>query len=133
VLATPRRCLLALQIAGVVLVACGDEPVVGLDTAGSCPPTDPPSFANFGQPFFTAYCLECHSQSKAGDARSGAPVTIDFDTRSLVRENTSRIDKQAAFGPAARNRLMPPADHDAQPTDEERIRLGEYIGCEIGR
>ncbi len=47
--------------------------------------------------------------------------------------NTSRIDKNAAFGPAAHNRLMPPADQPAQPTDEERVRLGEYIACEIGR
>ncbi len=122
--------MLALQLAGVA--ACEEE-VVGLDTAGSCPPVDPPTYASFGQPFFTAYCIDCHSQSKVGADRRDAPVTIDFDTRSLVRENTSRIDKQAAFGPAADNRLMPPSDHDAQPTDAERIRLGEYIGCEIGR
>ena len=116
----------------IALAGCGED-VVGEDTAASCPPTDPPSFANFGEPFFTAYCLDCHSQTLRGDARNGAPATIDFDTRSLVRENTSRIDKQAAFGPAAMNRLMPPSDHDAQPTDAERFRLGEYIGCEIGR
>ena len=118
--------LLAIALAG-----CGED-AVGEDTAGSCPPTDPPTFASFGQAFFTTYCLDCHSQTKTGADRNDAPVTIDFDTRSLVRENTSRIDKQAAFGPAANNRLMPP-DHDAQPTDAERIRLGEYIGCEIGR
>lgn len=69
----------------------------------------------------------------AEDVVGEEPVTIDFDTRSLVRENTSLIDKQAAFGPAAMNRLMPPSDHDAQPTEAERIRLGEFIGCEIGR
>ena len=116
----------------IALAGCGED-VVGEDTAGACPPTDPPTFASFGEAFFTAYCLDCHAQNLRGDARNGAPPTIDFDTRSLVRENTSRIDKQAAFGPAARNRLMPPSDHDAQPTDAERIRLGEYIGCEIGR
>ncbi len=114
------------------LTACG-EPVVGVDTASTCPPTDPPTFASFGQGFFTTYCLACHSQARTGADRNGAPVTIDFDTRSLVRENTSRIDKQAAFGPAASNRLMPPTDHGAQPTEAERIRLGEYIACEIGR
>ena len=114
------------------LTACG-EPVVGVDTASTCPPTDPPTFASFGQGFFTTYCLACHSQARTGADRNGAPATIDFDTRSLVRENTSRIDKQAAFGPAANNRLMPPTDHGAQPTDAERIRLGEYIACEIGR
>jgi uncharacterized membrane protein len=116
----------------IALAACGED-VVGADTASTCPPADPPTFASFGEAFFTAYCLDCHSQARTGADRNGAPVTIDFDTRSLVRENTSRIDKQAAFGPAAHNRLMPPSDHDAQPTDAERLRLGEYIGCEIGR
>jgi hypothetical protein len=114
------------------VAACGGDPV-GEDTGSTCPTTDPPTYASFGQGFFTMYCLECHSQAKLGSDRQGAPVTIDFDTRSLVRENTSRIDKQAAFGPKAKNRLMPDGGHDPVPTDAERIRLGEYIACEIGR
>lgn len=117
--------------AALVLAACGEPQ--GVDTGSTCPPTDPPSYATFGQAFFTAYCNNCHSQTLAGDARNGAPVTIDFDTRSLVRMSTSNIDKQAAFGPDARNTLMPPDDADAFPTDEERRLLGEYIACEIGR
>ncbi len=120
------------MISLALLAACGGDPV-GEDTASTCPSTDPPTFANFGQPFFTTYCLECHSQAKLGADRQGAPVTIDFDTRSLVRENTSRIDKQAAFGPNATNRLMPNGGHAPVPSDDERVRLGEYIACEIGR
>jgi uncharacterized membrane protein len=80
--------------------------------------------------FFTSYCLECHSETKLGDDRQGAPVTIDFDTRSLVRMATANIDKQAAWGPDAHNSIMPPDGH-MQPTDAERIRLGEYIACEV--
>jgi uncharacterized membrane protein len=121
-----------ILIALAALVACGGEEQ-GVDTGSTCPPTDPPTYANFGAGLFTTYCLDCHSETKLGADRHDAPVTIDFDTRSLVRENTSRIDKQAAFGPAAKNRLMPPPDHDSQPTDEERVRLGQYIACEIGR
>lgn len=94
---------------------------------------DPPTYASFGQGFFAAYCTDCHSQSKVGADRQGAPVTIDFDTRTLVRENTSRIDRQAAYGPASRNRLMPEAGYANVPSDAERVRLGEYIACEIGR
>lgn len=116
----------------VVLAACGGDPI-GEDTGSTCPPVDPPTYANFGQAFFTTYCLDCHSQSKLGADRQGAPVTIDFDTRSLVRENTSRIDQQAAFGPAANNRLMPEDGRSPVPSDAERVRLGEYIACEIGR
>jgi uncharacterized membrane protein len=114
----------------LVATGCAADPI-GEDTGSTCPPTDPPTYANFGQAFMQTYCLGCHSQLKLGDDRHGAPVTIDFDTRSLVRANTSDIDKQAAFGPDAKNRLMP--DDDPVPSDEERIRLGEYIACEIGR
>lgn len=123
-----RWCLIS-----IVLAACGGDPVFGEDTGSTCPPTDPPTYASFGQGFMQTYCLDCHSQLQTGDARQGAPVTIDFDTRSLVRENTSRIDQQAAFGPAARNRLMPLDGHLPVPSDDERVRLGEYIACEIGR
>ena len=117
----------------VSLVAACTDPVIrkGEDTGSTCPPTDPPTYASFGQSFFATYCTTCHSQTSTD--RQGAPLTIDFDTRSLVRENTSDIDKEAAFGPTAMNRFMPKAGHDPVPTDDERVRLGEYIACEIGR
>ncbi len=116
----------------LLFAACGTDPV-GEDTASTCPTVDPPTYASFGQAFFAQYCTDCHAQAKVGADRHGAPPTIDFDTRSLVRENTSRIDRQAAFGPAAKNRLMPEAGYPAVPSDAERLRLGEYIACEIGR
>jgi uncharacterized membrane protein len=123
----------SVAIAALVVAACWtDPPPIGVFTESVCPTTDPPTFANFGQPFFTSYCIACHSQSKTGDDRQGAPVTIDFDTRSLVRENTSRIDKQAAFGPRAMNTLMP-LDGNPAPSDPERVRLGEYIACEVAQ
>jgi uncharacterized membrane protein len=121
----------ALLFVALALAACSDPPV-GKDTGSTCPPTDRPDYANFGMAFFETYCLDCHSQSKMGGARNDAPVTIDFDTRTLVREHTSNIDKQAAWGPDAENSIMPPSG-EPQPTDAERIRLGEYIACEIGR
>ncbi len=111
--------------------ACSDPPI-GQDTGSTCPPTDPPDYASFGMAFFATYCLDCHSQTRSGADRHDAPIAIDFDTRTLVRENTSNIDKQAAWGPDAHNSIMPPAG-ERQPTDAERIRLGEYIACEIGR
>lgn len=115
----------------LVLAACSDPPE-GEDTGSTCPPADKPDYATFGTAFFSTYCLDCHSQTLSGEDRHDAPVTINFDTRSLVRENTSNIDKQAAWGPNAHNTLMPP-EGEPQPTDAERIRLGEYIACEIGR
>jgi uncharacterized membrane protein len=112
----------------LALVACTSH--VGESTHSVCPPTDPPTYASFGQGFFMTYCLACHSETLTGSARMGAPVTIDFDTRSLVRMSTSNIDKQAAWGPDAQNSIMPPDDHP-QPSDADRTRLGEYIACEV--
>jgi uncharacterized membrane protein len=118
-------------VVAVVGVGCATDPQ-GEDTGSTCPTTDPPTYASFGAGFFATYCLECHSETKLDADRQGAPVTIDFDTRTRVREYTSRIDKQAAFGPTSRNRLMPVSGHPT-PTDAGRVRLGEYIACEIGR
>jgi uncharacterized membrane protein len=116
----------------VLVAACTNDPE-GKDTGSTCPPTDKPDYATFGQNFFTTYCTDCHSETLTGSDRHDAPAAINFDTRSLVRENTSNIDKQAAWGPAAHNLIMPPDDEMTKPTDAERIRLGEYIACEIGR
>ena len=116
----------------VVLASCASKSL-GEDTGSTCPTVDPPTYASFGQAFFARYCLDCHSETRLGTDRQNAPAGIDFDTRSLVRMNTSRIDQQAAFGPAAMNVLMPPSGFDPLPTEAERVRLGEYIACEIGR
>jgi len=118
-------------VLALLVVGCTDVPE-GKDTGSTCPPADKPDYASFGTGFFSTYCLDCHSESKTGADRNDAPAAINFDTRSLVRENTSNIDKQAAWGPTAHNVIMPP-DDEPKPTDAERIRLGEYIACEIGR
>jgi uncharacterized membrane protein len=116
----------------LLLAGCSDTPQGDL-TGAVCPDVDPPTYVNFGQQLMTTYCIDCHSETLSGDDREGAPPTIDFDTQSLLRQHTSRIDKQAAFGPMAQNRLMPPADFDPKPSDAERTRLGEYIACEVAR
>jgi uncharacterized membrane protein len=122
------RCL----VITLLIAACSDTPE-GVLTGSSCPDVDPPTYANFGQQFMTAYCIDCHSENRSGDDREGAPPTIDFDSQSLLRQHTSRIDKQAASGPLAQNRLMPPSGGGPKPSDAERERLGEYIACEVAR
>ena len=103
---------------------------VGELTQSACP-TDVamrPTYAGFGSAFFMTYCLECHSTGKTGADRNGAPATIDFDTLALVRDNTSDIDKQAAFGPQARNTIMPPDGHP-KPSNADRTQLGLFVAC----
>jgi hypothetical protein len=115
----------------VMVFACGGDAEQGVFTESECPAVAPPTYASFGEAFFADYCNRCHSQALTGLDREGAPPTIDFDTESLVRENTSRIDKQAAFGPAAMNTLMPIGA--PTPTDAERLDLGRFIACEVAR
>jgi uncharacterized membrane protein len=118
---------------GLVAACAGTDE--GVFTESVCPPTDPPTYATFGQVFMESYCTECHDAAKTGAMRQDAPATIDFDTLAQLRMWTSQIDKQAAFGPAAMNRLMPPAGNPrpTEPSDDERRRLGEFIACEVGR
>jgi uncharacterized membrane protein len=115
----------------LLLAACTTAAPQGELTHSACPSIDPPTYDSFGNTFFASYCLECHSSAKSGADRQGAPPTIDFDTRALVRANTSDIDRQAAFGPGARNHLMPP-EGQLQPSDSERTTLGAYVACEVG-
>jgi uncharacterized membrane protein len=115
----------------LLLCACGgggDEE--GTFTQSICPTTDAPTYDNFGRMFMESYCTKCHDSAKTGAMREDAPPTIDFDTRVLLRMWTSQIDKQAAFGPAGMNRIMPPSGNP-KPQDAERTRLGEYIACEV--
>jgi hypothetical protein len=121
-----------LIVAVVVLVACSDGESGGTFTESVCPPIDPPTYSNFGQTFMEAYCTECHDSAKTGVMRQDAPLTIDFDSLALLRMWTSQVDKQAAFGPAAMNRLMPP-EGNPNPSDADRLRLGEFVACEVAR
>jgi len=123
---SPRFLALAL------IAACGGGADEGTFTRSSCPTIDPPTYDNFGRTFMESYCTECHDSAKSGVMRQDAPPTIDFDSLALLRMWTSQIDKQAAIGPAASNRLMPPANNPT-PTDDERRRLGEFIACEVAK
>lgn len=116
----------------VFVVACGGGAGDGVFTQSVCPPVDPPTYASFGATFMETYCTECHDSAKTGAMRQAAPPSIDFDSLSLVRMWTSQIDKQAAFGPAAKNRGMPP-EGNPMPSDDMRRRLGEFIACEVAK
>jgi hypothetical protein len=120
-------------VALLVLAACTDAPTIGPTTDSTCPATDRPTNASFGSAFFGTYCLPCHAIDRRGTDRHGAPPTIDFDTEALIRDNTSDIDKKAAFGATIHNAFMPPAHAQVFPTETERFRLGEYIACLVGR
>jgi hypothetical protein len=100
----------------------------GEGTGATCPPLGAPTAQDFGTAFMQTYCLGCHSASLTGPARQGAPEGIDFDTLEDVRRQAAVIDAHAAAGPNGAHTAMPPASR-AQPTRQERERLGQWLAC----
>lgn len=100
-------------------------------TDSTCPTETPPTWDNFGKGFVEAYCQRCHSSSRQGESRYTAPDDVNFDSVEQVRAHLDDIDSLAAFGPAARNVVMPPTG--SRPTAEERTRLGQWLACEAKR
>ena len=81
------------------------------------------SYANFAQGFMDSYCLGCHSSALSPAQRRGAPQSIDFDTYELVQQQAARIQFRAGV-----NQDMPPQS-GAQPSNEERDSINEWINC----
>ncbi len=102
-------------------------------TGATCPTDNPPTYASFGQPFFTQYCTGCHSVSATD--RHGAPATQNYDSEAEIRAHATEIDLWAAAGPDAQNLGMPDMSGPVTtaPTDAEREQLGQYLACLQGQ
>lgn len=74
------------------------------------------TYRNFGEPFFNAYCNECHGGRDGYSSRA-------FPTVTRIREDRERIFATAA----ANNVSMPPGPDD--PPATERERLAEWLAC----
>ncbi len=84
----------ALGAAMAGLGACGDkiDPVQGFDLAL---PSDAPagavvSWCREVRPILDRWCTTCHSSTRSGAARNGAPVGVDYDTFEQAAANASR-------------------------------------------
>lgn len=109
----------------LALAACfGGDP-----TGSSCPTTNPPTYANFGQSFFQTYCTSCHSASSTN--RHGAPGSQNYDSEADIIKHADDIDTEAAAGPDATNTSMPELGGTVtmKPTKAEREMLGQYLAC----
>lgn len=99
-------------------------------SGAECPENSTLTYANFGQSFMSQYCTDCHSSTKSGNARQGAPVDHDFDTLDNIRATEAEhLDETAAAGSDHVHTAMPPESYGAQPTESERRQLGEWIAC----
>lgn len=115
-----------LLAALLATAACGGG---GSPTGSTCPPTDPPTYASFGQPFFAKYCTSCHSATSTN--RHDAPGNHNYDSEADIRKHAAAIDEAAAAGPDATNTSMPEIGGTVltKPTQVEREQLGQYLAC----
>lgn len=112
----------------LLLAACGSD---GGGTGAQCPTTDPPTYEGFAKAFFDTHCVGCHSSTRTGAQRGGAPVGRDYDTLAGVRADLDGIDGVAASGPDGTFTSMPPGA--AKPSVEDRTRLGQFLACESAK
>ncbi len=105
----------------------GETAVLGPKTGTTCPPMSTLTYASFGQPFMESYCTRCHSSTLTGDARMGATLYHDFDSRLGVLQVADHVDQAAGSGPDATNDAMPP--DGATPSLAEREMLAAWIAC----
>jgi hypothetical protein len=103
------------------------EAPAGAPTQADCPSGSTLTYETFGRPFVESYCLRCHSTTKTGDDRKGAPAAHDYDLLEVIRHESEHIDQMAGAGPAASNALMPPSA--PRPSEAERQKLAEWLAC----
>lgn len=97
-------------------------------TGVDCPDGSTLTYETFGRELFGSYCTTCHDSAKTGGDRNAAPLGIDFDTLTGIREHAHDIDRFAGAGPTRINVVMPPSTHPA-PSDAERDLLAEWLAC----
>lgn len=90
--------------------AAGSGGVGGTGGAGGSPLHDnplcnvAPTYADFAAPLMEGNCLGCHSASRRGFARGGAPLGVDFDTEADLARHESAMLREIRSG------KMPPTD-----------------------
>ena len=133
--------LLPCAAALALLAACGDARSVSGVQQSAGPGTHTTSagcaaagvtgltYANFAQGFFGTYCTRCHSVSKTGADRTGAPADINFDTLQGIQQLSGLIDQVAGMNPdgSVKKDLMPFTPPD--PPDADRQRLACWIAA----
>ncbi|HEY6558588.1 MAG TPA: hypothetical protein VI072_15000 [Polyangiaceae bacterium] len=104
--------------AALAVMACGggDDDGNGGDRCD-----DAPTFAEVSA---LQVCVNCHSSSKMGDDRTGAPGDVNFDTYDAAAQNAQRGANQVAFG-----LMPPPGEFEFSLTPAQRETLEKWAEC----
>ena len=98
---------------------------VGDFLSASAQDSKPTSFANFARPFIQQYCADCH-----GDEKQKADLNLE------AFEGHPALYKKRELWESVRDMLaereMPP-EKKAQPSEEERIRMVQFINEELAK
>ncbi len=117
----PRRnhWILAGLLCLCMAAGCAEDPANELVDAGPCEdPEESGSWTTIGEPFSLTWCRGCHSRDLPTGSRGGAPLNVNFDTKSDVLEQADRVMDRVSQG------TMPPAlDLPALEADEFLIWL----------
>jgi uncharacterized membrane protein len=121
-------CFALLTGVALLSVSCGeDTKAAGEGTGATCDPSI--TYEADIKPFMQSYCLSCHSATKVDAQRNGAPSDHNFDTQAAILHELEHIEEEAAGGPNAIYRDMPPPGLPA-PDDAARKKLGAWIACQ---
>jgi mono/diheme cytochrome c family protein len=111
----PSAPLIALIVGIGLLGACSSNQG-GTVTGSTCPTDSALTYEDFGQAFFAANCVSCHS------GREEPTLTTLAD----IQANREEIDMVAAAGPNGVNTAMP---ENGSVSTAERTELGEWLAC----
>lgn len=131
------RTHLAILLTAALAAGCGDDaaaPDSGPPDArivNGCPaleepqaspgdPIDGDTWVTFAMDFFATHCTRCHSSTRVGGDRNGAPVGFDWDIEATVRDHLDEI--RNAVGVLNFMPFLPP-----DPTCAERQRIVRWI------
>jgi uncharacterized membrane protein len=113
------------------LTACGGDD--GGDDGGSCERLGDPqaqpgdeideSYVTFAAGFFRDYCTRCHSVTRTGEDRNGAPDGLDWDDEASIGAALPAIRQAVGVG-----QFMPPGA--PQPSCDERLQLVRWIDAD---
>lgn len=99
------------------LAACGEDPAPD-------PCVDAPTYTNDIAGIVEVRCLDCHSTSKVGPARQGAPEGLNYNTYDLTQPNFLAFSNALTSG-----RMPPPTGGVPGTTPFERDVVDEWQRC----
>ena len=70
-------------------------------------------------------CVMCHSATRTGDQRTGAPATINFDTQAAAEAAGLRAMNVVKGG------LMPPRGAGLALSDQDKQELYDWVMCKM--